>query len=723
MAGGPRGTLHAVRPWLPALAAAAAAPLLGVACSHPVRNELVVHYDAGATDAGPDARPPPADAAPDANPYLGGPCVDDAQCDDQIACTYDSCDPSSYRCLNVPDSSQCQDGNYCDGQEVCVYGHGCQPGAIVSCDNGNECQIGTCVESTKSCAYAPRDVDQDGDPDARCVAKHDCNDLDPDVSSLHAEVCGNGVDDNCNGLIDEQPCVSPQGVTCASPIALGGPGTYAVSTVGANDTFATSCGVSKPAAGQNVVASVTVPPGPNVDLDVWVTGTVEVAVAVQASCGVSSSELACGSGAGATSVRARAYDVAPGTYYVVVTTQAASSVEVEVDTLASSHPPVNLSCVTAQAITPGTPLTIPVVGSLPTNLPTACPQTTGELTYSFALAQTQDVRVYASTVRGSGAPVIGLRDPGCTAASDELACEKAGVIALYQESVPSGTYVVTLAATSPIDATLDVELSAPTTPAPDQTCAAPPAVTANQRLSFDLANHESAIKDGCFPSGPDAAYDLSLARASDVLLVERIPQTESGGVSLDAPACDAASELACATGSTPIRVGRRNVPAGDARVVVADQVGLQGTLDVLVRDTVTPTTVPSGGAASCAQALDATAGGFFVGDTSTLPTATYQSGCDAPTVSGEKVQVLGLTLPQAARVVLDMEGSTYTTLLDVRQRPSCPGTPVGGACYVGFGAQKSFLDLELTAGAYWVLVSGYNGAAGAWQMDVRVLPP
>jgi len=85
--------------------------------------------------------------------------------------------------------------------------------------------------------------------------------------------------------------------------------------------------------------------------------------------------------------------------------------------------------------------------------------------------------------------------------------------------------------------------------------------------------------------------------------------------------------------------------------------------------------------------------------------------------------VLSLTLTQSQRVVLDMEGSSYTTILDVFEGPGCPGTPVMNACFVGFGQQRSFLDLELVAGQYWVLVDGYSGSKGPWNLDVRVLPP
>ena len=85
--------------------------------------------------------------------------------------------------------------------------------------------------------------------------------------------------------------------------------------------------------------------------------------------------------------------------------------------------------------------------------------------------------------------------------------------------------------------------------------------------------------------------------------------------------------------------------------------------------------------------------------------------------------MLTLTLPQPQRVVLDMEGSQYTTILDVFQGPTCPGSPVTNGCYVGFGPRRSFLDLELTTGQYWVVVTGYSGGKGAWALDVRVLPP
>jgi hypothetical protein len=707
------------------------APLFWVACGSNPKNVLVIPYDAG-SDAAPagDARAPADASGDDASPYLGGPCVDKAQCDDHIACTYDSCDLAVGRCLNVPDNTQCDDHVYCDGQEQCVPGHGCEPGPPVSCDDGDPCHIAACVEASKSCSYKPRDVDLDGDPDSHCVPHHDCNDLDPNVSSLHAEVCANGIDDNCNGVIDEMPCVSPQGATCANAVAVSGAGTFALSTLGANKTFATSCSVSNPQGGQDVVAAITIPPGANVDLEVWATSTgPEVSVAIDATCGNAMSELACGNGAMATSVRARARNVAPGTYYAVVTTQTPGPVELRVDLLPPSTPPTNVDCATAAAITPGTPVIVELVDA-PTNLASYCVAATGELTYAVTLAAAQDVRVQATTVQGSGSAVLGLRDPVCTDITNEISCRTANSGPLFERALPAGRYVITVAATSPIDTSVEVDLSPPTTPPADQTCTSPPMATPNGRIAIDLSNHEDAIKDGCFPGGPDAAYDLALAVSSDVLLVGRFPETERSSVGLDTPACDATSQVACSVDSSVSRVGARNVPAGDYRAVVTDELGLAGSLDVLVRPTVAPTIIPPGGSNDCshAQVIDGAAGGFFTGDTSKA-TGAYGAMCDAPGVAspGAPDQVLSLNLAKAQRVVFDMEGSTYTTILDVRQGATCPGEtmmlPIGSTCYVGFGSQRSFLDLELQSGQYWVVIGGYNLGKGPWDLDVRVLPP
>jgi hypothetical protein len=145
---------------------------------------------------------------------------------------------------------------------------------------------------------------------------------------------------------------------------------------------------------------------------------------------------------------------------------------------------------------------------------------------------------------------------------------------------------------------------------------------------------------------------------------------------------------------------------------------------VLTRPTATATNVGTTSDDCKAPVSIAQTGGFYTGDT-TMAVADFDAGCD---VAGEPPggapdQILKLVLAQPQHVVFDMSGSVYATILDVRQGAMCPATEMPDGCYVGFGASRSFLDEELQAGTYWVQIDGYNGTKGAWNLDVRVLPP
>jgi len=46
-------------------------------------------------------------------------------------------------------------------------------------------------------------VDPDGDNDGWTLCDGDCDDTNPDVHPGHKEICGNNIDDDCDGLVDE----------------------------------------------------------------------------------------------------------------------------------------------------------------------------------------------------------------------------------------------------------------------------------------------------------------------------------------------------------------------------------------------------------------------------------------------------------------------------------------------------------------------------------------
>ena len=107
-------------------------------------------------------------------------------------------DPLPIDCVNDID---CDDGEFCNGEELCIDGT-CDDGQPIDCGEGDECEMAYCDEERDRCVeiLIAEDVDDDGFFGSPCG--DDCDDTDPDVFPGAPERC-NGVDDDCDGLIDE----------------------------------------------------------------------------------------------------------------------------------------------------------------------------------------------------------------------------------------------------------------------------------------------------------------------------------------------------------------------------------------------------------------------------------------------------------------------------------------------------------------------------------------
>jgi hypothetical protein len=116
------------------------------------------------------------------------------------------------------------------------------------------------------------------------------------------------------------------------------------------------------------------------------------------------------------------------------------------------------------------------------------------------------------------------------------------------------------------------------------------------------------------------------------------------------------------------------------------------------------------------------AGGLYQGNTSNA-VPNLSASCDFATPTGAPDQLLRFALAAPRRVVFDMRGSDYDTLLNVRRGPACPGEEVPLGCAVFSGGDRSFLDLVLPAGDYFVQIDGYAGASGNWLLNVFLLDP
>jgi hypothetical protein len=67
----------------------------------------------------------------------------------------DSCDEDNDTCLNVPSNGLCNDGLYCNGEEMCDAENDCQAGMAPDCDDSVGCTVDLCNEGTDSCDNVP----------------------------------------------------------------------------------------------------------------------------------------------------------------------------------------------------------------------------------------------------------------------------------------------------------------------------------------------------------------------------------------------------------------------------------------------------------------------------------------------------------------------------------------------------------------------------------------
>ncbi|MFO7178557.1 MAG: MopE-related protein [Pseudomonadota bacterium] len=710
------GTLATV--WVLLLAAS----LVAAGCGERAApSPFVNDGEAGAGgEAGAPAEPP--NGPPSSG--LDGPCVDDAQCDDGIDCTDEYCDLDVGRCRRTPVHEACWDDSVCNGFEQCELGIGCVAGVPLSCDDGNTCTIDRCDEETQSCVHRPRDVDGDGDPAQHCGGT-DCRDTDPNVHGAATEVCGNGIDDDCDGVVDEKDCATPTHDTCADPLLVDAPGTYELSLTGATEDVTLSCASSGGTRRDVVVALVIPEEGLDVDLRVVAPGQLPT-LAVLEACDDPSSALACVAGVVMPSrnqavARTVLRDMAPGTYPVFVSGVAEGRVALSVEYLPASPAPENETCAVATELVPEVN-EVAVVVDARHDLPSACGDDARELVYRFDLEETSDVEIHALALDALGAPVISLRRAECVSFESEIACRRGSPASLFERALPAGSYTVAVGSSGPSEIDVRLSISPPTEPAADEGCAEPPLLEPGETRTLTLERRPDAVDSGCLAGAADATYAFEVHEPSDVLLVGRLSDGDRAAISLTGPDCSAASREACTvSGDSPLRVGVSGLAPGEYRAIAESLLGAPMTLSAFVRPATPDTLVAFADLCEDAVEIPET-GGRFLGNTDNV-LADYDAGCDfaSSVPGGAPDQMLRLELTERRRVILDMRGSSYATLLSVRRGPECPGREV--ACVPGYVEGRSYLDRVLDAGQYWIQIDGYDLDSGSWSLDVFISDP
>jgi hypothetical protein len=678
-------------------------------------------------------------------PIFGEPCVDDPQCDDGLDCTVDACDQERGRCRYVTDDSVCSDGVYCNGAEACDAALGCRPSGVVTCSDGNTCTIDTCEEATQSCRNEARDADGDGDPVWNCPGGADCADGDPLISSHASERCGNRRDDDCDTQTDEEDCTTPQFDTCSEAFEIEASGNYQLSFRAASMDYALSCAVLEEnddsdevdlsKAKRDLVVALIVADGPPLDIDISaVTERGALALAATDRCGAASGETVCEAGfvhGEGSAARMILRGMEPGAHAVYLAGNRESEVFLHVEFGEAAGVPENETCDDAFPLTPDVPVQATLASvardvvsqCTPACTLPGCSPPVGEVFYRFELTSESDVRISAFARDELGAPVLSLRGAGCSAAADEITCRASSPAELYERALPAGEYFLAVSATGPSDVEFVLSLEPPSTKRPDEGCEAPEPLGEGQR-NVSLADHVDAVQVTCRPGAPDATFALTLDERSDVMLIERGPVEDRGAISLLEAPCSAADLVACSTGNEwPLRAVAHGVGPGEFRAVAETARGIEAGIELFTRPA-TPTTLVHR-SDECADAvLIPETGGRFEGNTANV-FADYQVSCDVGGQSefGAPEQMLRLALAERRRVVFDLGGSAYDTLIVLREASECPGTEVTNTCVPGYVDGRSFLETTLEPGEYWVQIDGFNGESGKWILEVFLAGP
>lgn len=126
-------------------------------------------------------------------------CANASDCDDGISCTSDICNLTG-ACSHAPVPALCPVGALCSLSMGCVAGRPC--GSAADCTDSDPCTRNeACDSASATCTFTILDNDGDGEPPRVCGGT-DCDDADAAVNAAAGEICGNLIDDNCNGVVD-----------------------------------------------------------------------------------------------------------------------------------------------------------------------------------------------------------------------------------------------------------------------------------------------------------------------------------------------------------------------------------------------------------------------------------------------------------------------------------------------------------------------------------------
>ena len=652
-----------------------------------------------------------------------GTCVAGSEpCADAVACTADSCLEELDRCFHEPMHDMCSDGDACNGDEECDVTTGCRESAPPYCNDEDACTVDSC-DTTEGCVYTPRDLDGDGHIDGRCGGD-DCDD-DPRFGTMiypgAPEVCDNRRDDDCNGLRDyNDPTCRPTNDACADAVMLPGPGTYSGSTAGLTHNYSLSCGG---ASGPDAVFRFELTESQDVRISVAGGGSnVTIGLRTWAQC-ATGPEDKCTVGSPPSMLRR---SLPSGEYAIIVKTTGAGA---PFDLNLMFGPPTPIPPV--DRCTAGT-VDVSAGGTFPgmfeeveDDYALSCHSGSGwrDAAYRFTITDPKDVTITGTTTGGFFSSTFLSLVTDCSMAASTVACLSGNPAMIRRRGLPAGTYYILVEA-STTDATswsLTVDITDPVPRVAGDACSSviditPPGAGTMGSGSVPLAMMEFDSGTSCGGTSPtsyrDAYFSFRLTTPRDVTLT-----TNAGGsfhyMSLGTMCGVFGSDIRCRSGSGALVNTFRSLPAGTYFITVATTLTV-GTLNVDIT-TAPPTPIPPNDRCDGAIMINPTTG--YSSTDTLIDFEDDLMGCS----SGTPDSFYTFTLASSRRAIISaartggMTGTIWLTL-----RSSC-GSPTNIACMSGSPAAT--INQVLSPGTYVVFVEMSVSALADYSMSVVFLPP
>lgn len=320
----------------------------------------------------------------------------------------------------------------------------------------------------------------------------------------------------------------------------------------------------------------------------------------------------------------------------------------------------------------------------------------------------RDVRI-----RGEGdlfSVALSLRSD-CTDAGSQVECVSGWPAVVRARSLPAGTYYVLVAGLYGVgEIVLNVEFSAATPPAENDTCATPTEIppTGGTFLgSFVDVDDDTTTTCGSFGS-PDLFYHLHLDAPANVRVSAGSTTGESLAWSFRSTCATTSTDRQCAYGSPALGTVHQ-LPAGDHYLVLEGPSYVE--VDFTLSVEVLPATPPAAGD-TCDAPVAITPGTRYSG---TLLDKEHDYEVSCGYHYRDAVHVL--TLTEAADVTIDLNGGT--AYMNLAVRPTCDTE--GGQLRCDSGSPARARLRGLPAGTYYVIVE--SSTATPYTLDVTVSTP